>query len=461
MKGILQTALLFYLGGRLQILLVVLALLQLLVTPWLSSGGDIFCRAPGLPPSSFLVAANFACLLIMGALTFRAVSSQRSLAFIPYARIRIVMGVLLAELVGATLVASNAALVHLRDPCVPLAWGSVSHTFVGSLAVMTLWILWSFFVVGPTAWLRWTLVILVFICGPVLYVYIQSDSRFHGVDALDGFGLSALVAASLFGVWYLRARYIAPPMPGTTDLGSVDFRRSRVQPDRSGAASRAEAVNAYLIGKPSILRACWPYVAVITVANIVPAFIFQKWFSGTMRVDVGLMSTMVFLSAGGSYATTNIARRARALWIRGGYSRRELFRTAERLSLSSLAYTGGPLVVLALLEWGGSLLGDTQRYLMLLMLTTAFCNLYLMLMDFRRVWFGTGFAVFFGLTWLILMPHAIFFPFTWMGPWGIVIPGAEVVLAIVLRAVALYRWERIDWLVYQLPRQSSQALRTA
>ena len=66
------------------------------------------------------------------------------------------------------------------------------------------------------------------------------------------------------------------------------------------------------------------------------------------------------------------------------------------------------------------------------------------------------------MTWLFFMPDSLGFLFGHSGPWvPLLVPIAELLAVPFLRAIAVRRWQRIDWLICKLSKPASQRLRLA
>jgi hypothetical protein len=149
------------------------------------------------------------------------------------------------------------------------------------------------------------------------------------------------------------------------------------------------------------------------------------------------------------------------LWIRSGSSRSALFGRAERLSLGCLAFAAFPSVVIGATELRHLSL-DRAAYLVLLLAGTALCEMYGRLLDVQRKYTFHPHLLGLGVvTWLFLLPFSPHFLFEHSGPWALQAPLAELLAVPLVRAIALYRWQRIDWLIHKLPAPSSQRLRLA
>lgn len=460
MKGILQSALIFYSAGKLQRALLGVGLLVMVAGPL------ILTMSPPSPerlPTFLDLELNLPLMmslggtLLIGAITFRATSALRTLWFIPYARLRLAISVLLAEVILTSLVTIYVALLHRATPMLPLSWGSLTDTFIGTLAIMTLLVLWVFFVVSDVPWVRWTSMILGFV-GALLAIQRRWAVReVTGIGAADFLALVALTAASLFAVWYLRVKRIAA-LPDVWLSGPVLDAKAT----DTIAATRRSAMDVYLLGQSSVPRACLGALGFPLLLNAFTVFMF--WSQRTPRPDLGgaLLPLMIlFIGSAGSPFGSNFAQRSRTLWIRSGYTRGELFEMAERLSLRCLAFIGVPLLALSAVEW--ILLVHNRfdwRFPLLVASSTAICGVYAGLTNVKREWWNYPvFGVFGLVSCFTAVPDMPLFLDARNSSLPFMIPIAQVAAALALRSVAQRRWQRLDWLVCRPARVSPQGLR--
>jgi len=203
-KGILRSALLFYTGGSVQVWMFAVAASLLVV--------NIVLRVvlPAIPPP-FVMLLNVMGIVIatmavfLGSINFRAAAAARALSFIPHARIRLGLGVLLAE---ATLAALAGAYVELtfRPPAT-----SFLTTFVRTLALTNLWVVWVFLICGPSPWVRWGMVGVTLLSPLLIAMSGASAPEIPGVSGQTLLIIAATVVTLLFGTWYLLSRSISAP----------------------------------------------------------------------------------------------------------------------------------------------------------------------------------------------------------------------------------------------------------
>jgi len=442
MNGILRSTLLFCWGWKLQrplfgasLLLTVGAAALQIVQP--SGYGNTLWS----PILDVLLLMCVWGALLMGGTIFRAASAPRTLRLIPYARLQLALGVLLAEVLLAACLTLNLALVHRTIPTLSLAYDSVTSTFFATLAAMTLTVFWQFFLFSDSLWCRWATVTTI-----LIFVSWLIRSWQLGIEPLRmataGFASVTLAAWALFSTWYFRTERINPP---NLQDGWGTRRRIHTQPTET----RGAALNIYLLGQKSTLRACWPDLDLIMGYNAVAVLIVLGQHR-PLAIDLSYVLILTFLFAGsaGLRLASPIAQRARALWIRSGCSRQELFNTAERLSLRCLACVSVPTLAVCAVEWIALPHGPTDwRYLLLILLLMLFCDVYLGLAGARQgsptvpaIVASAAFAI------VVFLPHDLRSSWDVSSP-VVLIPTAEVLVALSLRFLAQRRWQRLDWLI--------------
>ena len=462
MMGVLRVAWLFVAGTRLQsAMLAAVPTLQgcALLWYWL----DPPCRRCVPEAPMVLDALSWASLsgcLLMGAVTFRALAAPRMLRFIPLARLRLLLGVLLGLALLAGFLTLDAALSHELAPKLLVPSGSLPGTFFGALELMALWVLWGFFVFGRTAWLRWLLVVGAFPAVLLLGMQFRDMARSLDIGVMTEFAVVALVTLPPFVAWYLRARLIDPPDSIGTEWSYFPALHLRPRSTEALGKSAAVATNTYLLGQPSVPRACWVWACGAVVVSIFWIYLLQ--FPRHVDPSLAFPFTLAAMCSCGTLFTRQIVRRARMLWIRAGSSRRELFALAEKLSVGCFVFVSLPLLVIGATELTHLAL-DRAAYLLLLATSTGLCCVYGTLLDVQREsLFPPHLLGLFCVTWLFLLPDSAHFLFEHSGPWAALQgPLVELLAVPLLRAIAVHRWQRIDWLICKLPKPASQRLRLA
>ena len=460
MRGVWRAMVLLFAARRIQVGLVATAILALAGGPLLlvvlQSGADAM-------PSwwlllDFLSINCVAYALALGGLALRAAAASRMMGLIPHARLRLAAAALLAVIIAAALVTMNAALSHHAARWYLAPWGSPSETFGGTLSLATLCVLWTVGVAGGAIWFRLGLVAAT-LCGfPLFAIYHRQLSHALGLSAAAIFAVVALVSAVCFTVWYLRARRIAPPSLNSFPVDRVGIFAPR--PKDVLHTTTRRATNIYLLGQPSAARACAPWLVVLGFGNLAFQYAVEKTLGGVMVPEwsVSFVMTLAVVSTTAAYFANQVVHRSRTLWIRAGLSRRELFATAEKLSLSCLGLIGGLTLAISAAAWLKSSVASAV-YLILLVVSTSLCCVYCSLLDVRRESsLQLQMPALYTLAVLVLAPDARFFPFPPNSPWEFLAPAAEIVAALILRSMAGARWQQIDWMICKPSRHSLRLL---
>ena len=460
MRGVWRETVLLFGAQRMQVGLVATAILSLAGGPLLFAvmkheADAMFSWRPLL---DFLSINCLAYALVLGGLALRAAAASRMMSLIPHARLRLAVAALLAVMLAAALVTMNAVLTHNAARWYLAPWGSPSETFGGTLSLATLCVLWTVGVAGGNVWFRLGLVAAT-LCGlPLFAIYHRQLSHALGLGAAAIFEVVALVSAVCFTVWYLRARRIAPPSLNSLPVDRVGIFGPRPKEILHTTTSRATTI--YLLGQPSATRACLPWLVVLGCGNLVFQYAVARTLGGTLVPDWGtsFVLTLAVVSATAAYFANQVVHRSRTLWIRAGLSRRELFGTVEKLSLSCLGLSGGLTLAISAAAWLKSSEG-TAVYLILLVVSTSLCCVYGSLLDVRRESpLQLQMPGLYTLAVLVLAPDARFFPFPPNSPWEFLAPAAEIVGALILRSMASARWQQIDWMICKPARHPFRLL---
>ena len=463
MTGILRSALIFYSAGKLQraflgVSLFAIATGLLILT--------IEAPTPDHLPAFFFLYLVFPLTAALGgtlavaASTFRAASAHHTLQLVPYARLQLAGGVLLGEMLLAALVTINVAFLHHAPPPVLFSSESLTNTFIVTLSAMTLWALWAFCICSDVPWVRWTAAILGLGAATLAATRPQwSVCEMTGISAPNFVALMAITASSLFAVWYWRTSHVGPPVWQADGWWNGGF--FRVRATEKIAATRRSVVNVFLLGQPSVPRACWGTLSVPIFFNaaVIVMFSGRDVLRPALEGTLPALMTALVGSAADQFGK-KFAQRSRTLWMHGGYSRRELFKMAEILSLRCLAFIGVPILALSMAEWiflGHGILDPS--FPLLLTLTTAICSAYIGLTNVKREWWY--FPVCTGLYLLIYwaaVPSAATFLDTQNHATPVIISAVEIAATLALRSLAKKRWEQLDWLICKPARSSPRGL---
>lgn len=464
MRGVLGVTLLFLRAERFQQFgLLPAALFVLCAGPVIVALWP--CQSAGV--STAILVLNIALLPALGlevmvaGVNFRAAAAFRALTFAPYSRLRLALGALLVVVLAASLVTASAALKRHFVPATFVPWGTLSGTFGGTLAVSALAVMMSFLACGGSMWSRVGWPALFFLGGPLLAVYAGQVTQRLGLSVVGVVELVALVAVSSFVVWYSRARIISPPQLNQVPSNALGVpgisRRETI------GASVEQSTNIYLLGQPTVLRACLPWLLLAAGNN----YLYVFGIPGVRRSPIGLdssiaflLSLMMVLTCGALFPASTL-HRTRALWIRGGSSRLELFHKVEKLSLCCLAWTAAPLLPVWLFTWRHQPT-ISSLYMLTISVSTGLVSAYLSLFDVRRNSQFNPYLVSFAIvTWVLVIPGGTLSLFSPDDPWEFLLPAAEFAGLFTLRRVVQRRWQHIDWLICRPPPSGSQRLRVA
>ena len=461
MIGVLRAAWLFVAGTRFQrALLAAVPVLQCLGLLWYRLDPPCRrCLPLGPVVLDSLSTMSLAGSLLMGGVMFRAMAAPRMLRLIPCARLQLLSGVVLSLSLLTGLMTCYAVLCREFAPGLHVPSGSVLGTYCGALELTALWVVWGFLLFGRSVWLRWLLIIGAFPGVLVLGMQYRDIAGALDVGVTTEFAVIAAVTVLPFVAWYLRAPLIAFPDLVLTDPNQlVVFRPRSVQ---AVGKSAATATNVYLLGQTSVPRACWLWAFCSAATNLVVVLYLLK-FRPHIEPSYAFPLVLSTVFGCGIAFSTQIVRRARTLWIRSGSTRRELFNRVEKLSLGCFAFTGIPSLVIGSAEL--THLGfDRAAYLLLLTTSTGLCCVYGALLNVRRQSVAADplSIALVCVTWLFLLPDSPHFLFEESGPWALQGPLAELLAVPLLRAIAVNRWQRIDWLICKLPKTAFQRLRLA
>jgi cytochrome c-type biogenesis protein CcmH/NrfF len=224
--------------------------------------------------------------------------------------------------------------------------------------------------------------------------------------------------------------------------------------------SRHTAIEAFLLGQPSLLRVCrqqlilWVlcHLSTIAMMAVISLLIVRH------HVPVNYRAAITFLLYGPVVGVNTVAgcvaRGSRRLWLRSGESRAMLYNIAARVAWHALALLGIPLFGLALVEI--RFLPPAQIDLwfpLAICVTLTPCALYLGLLNFQRRLNLSFLALYVvaGSAYVasLYVQSAQGRELLWIAP--------VVFLAIggVLRNVARRRWCGIDWLRFRAERETS------
>jgi hypothetical protein len=452
MSGVLRTALDFYTRTRLQRWLLAIGSL-ILVAERVAELHACPCRNPspwlyltgGLAGLAIIAALMLA---VVSASYFNQISALRTVSLIPHSRLKLAIGMFLAQLIAGTLVTVLVMFVGHAESIPPLAWGSPRGTceILFGTALLVAVLLQA--IAGPSSIVRLSVGLLVPIAILGLRVELFVEPVILGLPAADFLALAGLLAWLLFATWYIRAwRSVATP------AGSID-------PIYPIKVSRQAAIDALLLGEPSLTRACrgqvimWMIYNVGVVVTLAAMKLLLARHAFPANYSMAIIILLVAPVVAVNTFASSLARGSRRVWLCSGESRDALHTNAVRLAWRSVALLGLPLWGLALLE----IIVLPHKYFdMRLPLTTSLtltpCALYLGLLHFQRRPVLSVLALLLVALGIMFASLVVESPqgqqFLWLAP--VVL----IAIACSLRAFAQGRWHGIDWLRFRAERDIS------
>jgi hypothetical protein len=393
--------------------------------------------------------------VLMGGTVFRALSAPRTVQFIPHGRLKLLLGALSGQLLltafiagVVTTMAALAASGGIHAPLFVAAFALLTLQFIGSFAAAR----WR---AGVFLWLiSWAVWAQLFTAGFKYWHLRDILASQAGLGATVGV---TLLAWAIFAIPYLRVRQIVLPLEplGSGRRPPAEVMPMRAAPSADSRFTHAQAIPVLLSGMPRerravILRALSAGLAVSVVYALFNA-LRGHWNNGS------LLLVMLCLFAGpgaGSWAGV-MAQGAKALWFHAGLSRAEVFAeleirgwrvllgvTALCMALAACWFAVGGSRAPAM-AWSPGVLATP--------LASGALFLYAQLQYVRGrrpvdlLLVATAIAL-----WAVEF-------FTMLGqraPTLIAfVLGAQILFAVLLRALARRRWGKIDWLVHKDRRQ--------
>jgi hypothetical protein len=452
MSGTLLTALQFYTRTRAQRWLFAGALVlwtaQLVVT-------RAACPCPrAFTPWPFvcggLTAAAAAVLLISGAWDFRRISALRTVYLIPYSRLKLVGGMLLAQCFAALIVSGLVMLVGGADALPPLGWGSARGTFEMLFGCALFCVVLVQVITGPSRVLSVASFALVTPLGLRPDLFMKPE--LIGLPKAHVLASAGILVWLLFAVWYVSAWRPAVPLSVWSRGGPSAAARVPV--------SRHTAIEAFLLGQPSLLRVCrqqlilWVlcHLSTIAMMAVISLLIVRHHVPVNYRAAITIL--LYGPVVGVNTVAGCVARGSRRLWLRSGESRATLYNIAARLAWHALALLGIPLFGLALVEMRFLPPAEIDLWFPLaICVTLTPCALYLGLLNFQRRLNLSFLALYVvaGSAYVasLYVQSAQGRELLWIAPVVFLAIGA------VLRALARRRWRGIDWLRFRAERETS------
>jgi hypothetical protein len=451
MNGVLRTALQFYTRTRLQRGLLAGALL-------LFAAELLATRQPCACPRSFnpwafvlggLTGGAAAIITLSSAWDFRRISALRTVFLIPHSRLQLAGGMLLAQLIVAA-VGTGVVMLVGPESLPPLAWGSPRGTFEILLGCALSFVVLLQVITGPS---RIVSVVTVALIAPLgLRIDLFMKPEILGMPKADVLALAGILAWMLFTGWYVSAwRPTAP---------SSIWRRGGDSVGASGPVSRPTAIDAILLGQPSLVRVCrqqlatWLIYHAVIIVMMAAMKLLMVRHNFPANYSMGIVILLFAPVAGVNTIAGCLARGSRRLWLCSGETRNVLYAIAARLAWQSLGLLGTPLFALALVE---------IRYLphagIDMLFPLAICvaltpgALYLGLLNFRRRLNLSFLALYLVAAGALSAGLFVESPQGQKLLW--IAPPALLAIGCGLRALARRRWQGIDWLRFRAERETS------
>jgi len=397
--------------------------------------------------------------VMLGGFVFRLISVPRLLRLTPHGRKQVLLGVMLAVLIAATLTTAVVRLALWVDPAQHAAQFTGLWFLLGLTAVGLGWQVICFFGLG-SAWGRAMAMALLLL--PMLVQKLSS--QFPWLQSLGGSAsqlippLSA-VAWLAFARWYVKAPIIEPLRFGA-GLIAVERETSNRNPAVRYSMTRARGLRWLLWGHdPADFR-------ISTLSRVLPgvfylglAFIALAAGGGLDRSRLWFLAPFapVILALVGWGTAMRISYRGRYLWLQSGNTRAELFAICERKIWREWVILAAVFMLVILAVW--SELPDAQVnawYLIATTLVPACGMIYLGMNPAGWPWPNALLTAAIALGWVIASLQPLFTGAPTTAAWWVVL--AELSGAVLLRGYSRRQWQRLDWVIHR-PRRMGQVPR--
>lgn len=401
-----------------------------------------------LPAAGLLAIVPAFC----GGVALRYACTHSLLHLRPHGRTRLLLGATLVITLTAAIIAMpfqiqawSVALGSMHRPALP------SPAFIFQMAWTALAVLW----LGMFLICRSQIAYAMFGVVPMILFFAAR----HLALRIEHFGwiLPAGVLLWLaFAVWLMRTPQVARPaiMPSGATSDTHPFAWLMDVLPASPRNSASHATSLHLLGGGNamfIVNGLW-----IALLFLVAQFGMSN--TGRPRNNgIGLVLMLPFLAF--MFATVGfmIVRRARLLWLRMGADRHALFRTAETRGLTAMGISwiipAAAIVVSVAARGDYAATGLLLFYVLpALGLATAFFYGGMAMshgLSVRDLLLGTGLAGLFVIYLFLLEPGHLA-----DAQRALVTLGVTLAAALLLRALALRAWRRVDWRIAKLPPPS-------
>jgi hypothetical protein len=396
---------------------------------------------------------------LLDGLLFRHLSAPRAIGLIPYGRLQMLIGAVLAQLLLSLLIAAAVAIVSGPSPTLSIA-------AVGTSAFAALSAQFLIFYTAAQFRLGGALVPFVYILGARLPSLAFPSLHAHDVFG-TGIGLAGTLAATLaawtlFSLRYLLVRQIGVAKWGNSlwempDLSTLAKQAPVADPDIRGPdrPDRRRAIRTLLTGFPSTRN-------LLMWTGFGYAVLFGYWLlTGVPRLaahdphyPLGLPVVVLALLPG-SIAHPMVGR-ARALWLQAALDRSELFRIIETQCGLIVLLIAVPCVIFAaLLQYLASPSIAQLAWMLLIAPASGMSMVYLTLLFIRG-------------RWLADLPIVVTVALLWLSELVVTLANAEgafplrlllvqILLVPLLREIARRRWQTIDWIINRPVRPAARA----
>ncbi len=463
MSGVVAMAKLMFTAVPLQRWFLRIAVVSTLIglgTMAAGARGSFIWWASALLIGSCILAVSIPVAL--AGILFRYLSASRALVLIPHGRVQLLVGSFLTDLlialIAALFFATITAPAHLA--AVELArYSAFAAALVCTFAAATLAFITLYYSSGSQLGVIAPLILIA-----VLQILPRAFPQWHAHDFFaSSTGLSitfvcTLALWTLFGALYLSSGRISPPVWGQamgTPPYDASVRMRRYEARGAGPAApyaRRDAVRALLIGRHARFRdgltrslipivvgsLCVFFLLIATADNHRPLSGIERFLAIMLSYTGGAVTAL---------ATQQMIGRARYLWLRSCFERKQLFAAVEAESWRTFIFVGGGALMTAAFF---CLMSDMPHALVtqILLLSFASCvgMIYLVLMHTRgwRIADILLVAAFSALWFLGMVRSVVDFG---SSPLLLSLLGLNLVLIPVLRASAQARWTRIDWVI--------------
>ncbi len=386
---------------------------------------------------------------------FRELSLPLPHRFLPRFRRRMLTAA--AMLIAAPVAVAAVVVIATSMPAPPPA------LVVYPLAVLSA-LFWLVFFAPASLWAA-PLFLVAILVGPRLPESVLESVSEVGVieSALQPLPLGAalLVGWVVFSAWYLRAVRVGPFRPPYFFRALVGFEERQQSGTLGGPVSRLTATTVQLLWRARPNRQ--QVLALIATFVIIMGLVVMYLPRAQVAI---LLSAMLGAQAGAFGLGRSVASRARTLWLRTGWSRAQLYRTAEvELWLSALPFMFGPLAIVMLGLWlSAGIPWSVLTALWLCGAGTAVLAMYLGLIHTRGfrpfdvVMAAGGIGCVAAIAWLLLtgLRGPTFGPGPLLRIFAIL-----TVLAAICRLMGRWRWANVDFArlrQVRLPRTGMEGL---